>query len=33
MIGLLAAWKLFDFVFQPVFLFAVNLLHPGSHYG
>jgi len=32
-LGMLAAWKLFDIVFQPIFLLAVNLLYPGSHYG
>lgn len=33
MIGILAAWQLFDVVFHPVFLFAVNLLYPGVRYG
>ena len=33
LIGMLAAWKLFDVVFQPLFLLAVNLLYPGVHYG
>lgn len=32
-IGLLIAWKLFDFVFQPVFLNAVNLIYPNARYG
>jgi len=32
-IGLLIAWKLFDFVFQPVFMAAVNLIYPGVTYG
>jgi len=32
-VGLLAAWVLFDKVFEPVFVFAVNLLHTGAHYG
>jgi Zn-dependent protease len=32
-IGMLAAWKLFDVVFQPLFLLAVNLLYPGVRYG
>jgi len=31
--GMLAAWKIFDLVFQPIFLLAVNLLYPGAHYG
>ena len=31
-IGMLAAWRLFDVVFQPVFLTAVNLLFPGVRY-
>jgi Zn-dependent protease len=32
-IGILIAWQVFAAVFQPVFIFAVNLLHPGMHYG
>jgi Zn-dependent protease len=32
-VGILAAWYVFDYVFQPVFLFAVNLLYPGVTYG
>ncbi|MDZ7359195.1 MAG: site-2 protease family protein [candidate division KSB1 bacterium] len=32
LIGLLAAWKIFDVVFRPVFLFALNLLYPGANY-
>lgn len=32
-IGILIAWQVFDRVFQPVFLVAVNLLHPGAGYG
>jgi Zn-dependent protease len=32
-VGLLVAWKLFDFVFAPVFFSAVNLLYPGMRYG
>lgn len=32
-IGLLVAWRIFDGVFPPIFLFFVNLLHPGAHYG
>jgi hypothetical protein len=30
---MLVAWRLFDVVFDPVFLLAINLLYPGSHYG
>lgn len=30
--GMLIAWRLFDILYQPIFLFAVNLLHPGSGY-
>ena len=33
MIGLLLAWNLFGRIFSPVFLFAVNVLYPGSNYG
>ncbi len=33
MVGMLAAWWVFPNLFRPVFLFAVNLLHPGTHYG
>lgn len=32
-IGLLIAWKLFDFVFEPVFYAVVNLIYPGVRYG
>lgn len=32
-VGMLAAWRLFGYVFQPMFLLAVNLLFPGVHYG
>jgi Zn-dependent protease len=32
-IGLLIAWKLFDFLFQPVFTAAVSLIYPGVTYG
>jgi len=31
--GMLAAWRVFDAVFQPMFMFAVNLLFPGVRYG
>jgi Zn-dependent protease len=31
-IGILVAWQVFDFVFNPVFLVAVNLLYPGASY-
>ena len=30
--GILVAWYLFDYVFGPVHLFALNLLYPGSGY-
>ena len=32
-IGILVAWQVFDVVFQPLWLFAVNLVHPGVSYG
>ena len=32
-IGLLIAWKLFDFVFEPVFVAAVNLIYHRATYG
>jgi len=32
-VGMLVAWQLFGYVFRPVFLIAVNLLHPGMNYG
>ena len=33
-IGILVAWQVFYLVFQPIWLFAVNLLlHPAVHYG
>jgi hypothetical protein len=31
--GILAAWYVFDIVFSPVFVAAVNLLYPGVSYG
>jgi Zn-dependent protease len=31
-IGIIVAWQVFDFVFDPVFLLAVNLLYPGVSY-
>ena len=33
MMGLLVAWKIFDPIFSPVFLFAINLLYPEFRYG
>jgi len=33
LIGIFVAWQVFDKVFQPVFLLAVNLLYPGMRYG
>ncbi len=33
MLGMFLAWKLFDPVFHPIWLFAVNLLHAGVSYG
>jgi len=32
LIGLFAAWKIFDLVFRPIFTFALNLLYPGANY-
>ena len=32
-IGIIVAWNLFGKLFQPIFLFSVNLLYPGVHYG
>ncbi|MFQ5524914.1 MAG: site-2 protease family protein [Thermoanaerobaculia bacterium] len=32
-IGILVAWRLFDYIYHPVFLFAVNLLYPQAQYG
>jgi Zn-dependent protease len=31
-IGIIVAWQVFDFVFNPLFLLAVNLLYPGASY-
>jgi Zn-dependent protease len=33
MAGLLAAWFLFDRMFDPIFTFALNVLYPGAGYG
>jgi Zn-dependent protease len=31
-IGILIAWQVFDRIYLPLFLFAVNLLYPGTQY-
>ena len=33
LLGLVVAWQLFKYVFDPVFLAAVNILYPGRGYG
>lgn len=33
LLGLIVAWQLFKYVFDPVFLAAVNMLYPGRGYG
>ena len=33
LVGLLLAWFLFGRLFSPLFTLALNLLHPGAHYG
>ena len=30
---MVAAWQLFDVVFSPIFLAAINLIYPGVSYG
>lgn len=32
MVGLVAAWLLFDKLFDPIFTLSLNLLYPGAHY-
>jgi Zn-dependent protease len=32
-VGLLVAWRLFDVIINPIFLFVVNLVYPGVRYG
>jgi Zn-dependent protease len=32
-IGILLAWQVVDWIFQPIFLLLVNALHPDAHYG
>jgi Zn-dependent protease len=32
-IGILLAWKIFDYVFSPLFLFGLRVLYPGQSYG
>lgn len=32
LIGLMMGWKIFDYLFHPVFGLALNLLYPGMHY-
>lgn len=31
-LGMVVAWKVFDYVFHPLFSLGLNLLYPGSHY-
>jgi Zn-dependent protease len=33
MLGMLAAWRLFDVIFHPIFIAATDILHWGSRYG
>ncbi len=33
LIGIIIAWQVFGQIFQPIFLFAVNIVHPGVSYG
>ena len=33
LLGLVVAWQLFKYVFDPVFFGAINLLYPGMRYG
>lgn len=33
MVGMLVAWRVMDFTFQPLFIFALNLLYPDARYG
>jgi len=33
MVGMIAAWQLFDVVFDPIFLVTINLIYPGVSYG
>ena len=32
LLGIMVAWKLFDHIFHPIFLVAVNLVFPGVTY-
>jgi Zn-dependent protease len=32
-LGLFLAWRLFDWIFHPLWLFVVNLVHPMASYG
>ena len=32
MVGIVAAWFLFDKLFEPIFSFALNVLYPGAGY-
>jgi Zn-dependent protease len=33
MVGMMAAWLLFDKLFDPIFTISLNLLYPGARYG
>jgi Zn-dependent protease len=32
-VGMIVAWRLFDYIFDPVFLYSVKALYPGQGYG
>ena len=32
-LGILIAWRIFGVIFRPIFMFSLNLLHPGVQYG
>ena len=32
-VGILVAWKIFGYLYHPIFLFAVNVLYPSAQYG
>jgi Zn-dependent protease len=33
LVGIVIAWQIFGPIFHPIWLFAVNLVHPGASYG
>jgi hypothetical protein len=33
MLGLIVGWKVFGYIYDPLFTWALNILYPGAGYG